>query len=213
MEHHLTVQKTARYFTYGNFETAENIWIVLHGYAQLPYYFIHKFHGLDPNKNFVVAPEGLNRFYKNGTSGRVGATWMTKEARLDDIQDNMNYLDQLAKQLLDKKQFKNKILLGFSQGGATAARWHQYGSFHANHFVLWASVFPPDLHIEENESELFNSTNYFIVGEDDEYFKDHIEELRAFYAEQLYSTHFLTFEGKHDIENTQLLEVINNFAK
>ena len=36
-----------------------------------------------------MAPEGLSRFYLEGFSGKVGATWMTREDRLNDID---NYL-------------------------------------------------------------------------------------------------------------------------
>lgn len=209
MENKITITKTLRYFTFGNPETAENLWIVLHGYAQLPKFFIRKFQHLDPERNFIVAPEGLHRFYRKGTSGRVGASWMTKEARLDDIEDNINYLNQLAKKLLQKNTYKQKYLLGFSQGGATAARWHQYGMFDADHFILWASVFPPDLTIEEATSGISQSENYFVVGKADPFFEGKIDEIKSFFKKQPFSIHFHTFEGSHDIYPDVLLDIAN----
>lgn len=207
MENKITISKTVRYHTHGNPETAENIWIVLHGYSQLSEFFIRKFQQLDPEKNFIVAPEGFHRFYRKGTSGRVGASWMTKEARLDDIEDNHNYLNQLSYLLLSKNNFKQRFLLGFSQGGATASRWHNSGNFNANHFILWASVFPDDISIEEGKSGMLNSNNYFVVGEDDEYFQGKMEEVNAFFKNQKFETKIKKFEGVHDIHTETLLEI------
>src|SRR5690554_3872961 len=51
----------------------------------------------------------MHRFYRKGTQGRVGASWMTKEARLDDIEDNHKYLDKLAEHLLKGKSYKQRI--------------------------------------------------------------------------------------------------------
>lgn len=209
MENKLTISKTVRYFTYGNAETAENIWIVLHGYSQLAEFFIRKFHQLDPEKNFIVAPEGFHRFYRKGSSGRVGASWMTKEARLDDIEDNNNYLNHLADKLLVKNSFKQKILLGFSQGGATASRWHNSGSFNADHFILWASVFPDDIPIDEGKSGMLKSNNYFIIGDSDQFFQGKMEEVKEFFKTQEFETKIINFEGDHDIDNQTLLKVVN----
>jgi len=207
LENKITITKTVRYFTHGNAETADNIWIVLHGYSQLPEFFIRKFQQLNPDKNFVVAPEGFHRFYKKGTSGRVGASWMTKEARLDDIEDNHNYLNQLADLLLENNNFKQRFLLGFSQGGATASRWHNNGNFNANHFILWASVFPDDISIEEGKSGMLNSNNYFVVGESDQYFQGRMDEVKSFFAKQDFNTKIRTFDGDHDIDVQTLLEI------
>lgn len=207
MEEKITISKTVRYFTHGNAETAENIWIVLHGYSQLPEFFIRKFQQLDPEKNFVVAPEGIYRFYRKGTSGRVGASWMTKEARLDDIEDNHNYLNQLAEQLLKNKNYKQRFLLGFSQGGATASRWHNSGNFNANHFILWASVFPDDISIEDGKSGMLHSNNYFVVGESDQFFQGKMDEVKAFFEKQEFETKIKVFDGDHDIDGTTLMEI------
>ncbi|RYM32177.1 phospholipase [Brumimicrobium glaciale] len=207
MEHKITISKTVRYFTHGNPETAENIWIVLHGYSQLAEFFIRKFQQLDPEKNFVVAPEGFHRFYRKGTSGRVGASWMTKEARLDDIEDNHNYLNQLADQLLKNKNYKQRFLLGFSQGGATASRWHNSGNFNADNFVLWASVFPSDISIEDGKSGMLNSNNYFVIGDADEFFQGKMEEVKSFFEKQKFKTKIKTFDGNHDVDVTTLLEI------
>ncbi|WP_417265275.1 alpha/beta hydrolase [Brumimicrobium sp.] len=209
MEGKITISKTVRYFTHGNPDTAENIWLVLHGYSQLPKFFIRKFQALDPEKNFVVAPEGMHRFYRKGTQGRVGASWMTKEARLDDIEDNHKYLDKLAEHLLKGKSYKQRYLLGFSQGGATATRWHQRGSYNADHFILWASVFPEDVSIDEEKSGMLNSNNYFVVGKSDPYFEGKLDEVQSFFEKQDFQTTVKIFDGHHDMDTQTLLEIAN----
>ena len=40
-----------------------------------------------------------------------------------DIENNIHYLNQLDQHLSTSLQFEKKVVLGFSQGGATAARW------------------------------------------------------------------------------------------
>ena len=86
----ITVEKTARYITLGNKEKADVLIVALHGYGQLSAYFSKNFSKLD-QRYFIVIPEGLSRFYLSGTCGRVGASWMSKEERLWDIRDNLNY--------------------------------------------------------------------------------------------------------------------------
>lgn len=207
MEHEISIPKTARYFTYGNPDSAQNIWFVLHGYGQLPYYFIRKFNTLDPEKNFIVAPEGFHRFYREGTKGRVGASWMTKEARLDDIKDNIEYLNLVATEILKKHSFQQRFLVGFSQGGATASRWHHNGNYKADHFILWASIFADDISFEDDKFGMLQSNNFFIIGDEDPYFKNKTDEIQAFLKRQPFHITIKNFRGKHDIDSTTLHEI------
>ena len=214
MEQRIKLPKTFRYFTNGNIETAKTIWFVLHGYGQMPEYFIRKFQGLNPEKHFVIAPEGMHRFYLNGTSGRVGSSWMTKEARLDDISDNIDFLNALYSNFSKQKTFKTKVLLGFSQGGATAARWHEQGNFNASHFILWGSVFPPDLSLPDNKSKFSESQNYFIVGDKDEYYnEEHISKMKNYLLENNLQFETIYYDGNHSIQIDCLEQLTNRIVK
>jgi predicted esterase len=146
----------------------------------------------------------MHRFYLNGTSGRVGASWMTKEDRESDITDNLNWLSKLFTELTEQKTFKKRILLGFSQGGATAARWFYSQKVQFDQLILWASVFPPDLERPIIQS---NSNNYFVIGTEDEYYNTEaqISEIK-FYQNIGFNT--LQFEGRHDIENDTLKRIL-----
>ena len=144
--HHLVVNKTARVYTLGQLtEKTENVWFALHGYAMLAQYFIKKFDELDLEKNFIVAPEGLSKFYQNGLQGRIGASWMTAEDREYEIQDYIEYLEKVYQQFIaDQLGNKKLIILGFSQGVSTLFRWANHHSHPYHKIIAWAATIPKD---------------------------------------------------------------------
>ncbi len=201
----ISINKTARYTDTNNYNDADKLLIVLHGYGQLPYYFIRKFEELTSLGYYIIAPEGLHRFYLNGTSGRVGASWMTKEGRLDDIKDNISYLNCLYKSVNHDDKFSKKIILGFSQGGATASRWVNTNNILFDQCILWASVFPEDVPFPEKSNETLKYD--FVVGTNDQYFsKDDIVVCINKYKESGINSH--VFNGIHDIDMHILKQVI-----
>ena len=83
------VQK--RRFYQNDITDKKEILIALHGYGQLGQFFFRKFSAIE-KKIGIVIPEGPHRFYLEGSSGRVGASWMTREWRETDIAENTQYL-------------------------------------------------------------------------------------------------------------------------
>lgn len=152
MEHPITVPRTARYQQLGEVSAGtRQLWLVLHGYGQLAEYFIRHFaalHAADPVGTVIVAPEGLSRFYLSGTSGRVGASWMTSADRLTEIADQHTYLTALVRPMLAVAPRADVIVLGFSQGTATASRWLAHlastEGWRPRRLILWAGDFPTD---------------------------------------------------------------------
>lgn len=202
----ITASKTYRYYTHGNPEKASKLLYVLHGYGQLAEYFIRKFHFLSDDY-FIVAPEGMHRFYTKGTSGRVGASWMTSADREMDIKDNINWLNQLDAEINTKYAIKEKILLGFSQGGSTAIRQHFYGAFQANHLVIWAGSFPPEMETQIENCEIGTHSRYFVLGEKDEFcFGEEQSKAIALFNTKGFSS--IRYEGNHDIESSVLLNLL-----
>lgn len=206
-ENHIQINKTARYFTSGKDEDAEQIWFVLHGYGHLADKFLKRFQILTETKNLIVAPEGLHRFYLNGSSGKVGASWMTKEDRLSDMKDYVNYLDLLYDQYQSKVSDQIKInVLGFSQGVATASRWIEQGEVKANNLILWAGVFPPDMSFQISKDKLTDTNIYMVIGNDDKYIKlEEIEKQKELLDRHGVKYKVLNFEGKHEIDQATLL--------
>src|SRR5215213_7354677 len=123
-EHHLSVTRTARYYTLGPLDGApREVWVVCHGFGQLASRFLRHFDAIDDGTRLVVAPEALQRFYLDelkipAAERRVGATWMTREDRLADINDYVGYLDALCEELFRRvpRGSARLVVLGFSQG-------------------------------------------------------------------------------------------------
>lgn len=196
-EHRITVSRAARYFTLGRAD--REVWFVLHGYGQLAARFLRHFEPLDDGTRLIVAPEGLSRFYltESPTERRVGASWMTKEGRLADIEDYVRYLDAVYDEVsrtMDRAQIK-VTLLGFSQGSATACRWTTLGASRIDRLIIWGGEVPPDV-------ELPRSVRLSLVyGSRDEYFTPKVittTEARLRAHEVPYE--LVSFDGGHEID-------------
>ena len=209
--HTLPVTRTARYFTFGEAgPQTEVLWLACHGYGQLASDFIHKFQFLDASRNLVVAPEGLSRFYWNGVQGKVGASWMTREERLDEIADYVRYLQNLFDHFRAQLRPDLRIvLMGFSQGCATICRWvlQNHPPFH--HLFLWAGLLPDDLDYRAHQDYLADKDLHFVYGLEDEYLTpERLEWHEGFVREQGLPFQVTTFSGKHEVNR----EVLADFA-
>ncbi|MBD2716966.1 hypothetical protein KBK19_18115 [Microvirga sp. STR05] len=203
-EHHLAVTRTARYFQLGELSaTTRQVWFVCHGYGQLAQYFIRHFTILsasDPTL-VIVAPEGLSRFYLQGTGGRVGATWMTREDRLTEIDDYVAYLNQLAASVLAIVPADVRVTaLGFSQGAATVSRWLARAAFRPARLILWAGAFPPDIDFTVASHLLQGLPVSLVCGDEDEFIKpEDVEKQRAFLRRLGVEPLVIGFAGKHTL--------------
>jgi predicted esterase len=152
-EHHLPVSRTARYFTIGEPQASlRELWFVCHGYGQLAGRFIRHFESIDAPHRMIVAPEALSRFYvevpgKTHADAHVGASWMTREDRLSDIEDYVEYLDALHAHITLSLEGASPTFtaFGFSQGVATVGRWLERTTVRVDRALLWGGILPPDV--------------------------------------------------------------------
>jgi predicted esterase len=173
IEQAITVPRTARYYVLGEGEGRE-LWIVLHGFGQLAGDFVEYFVELNDGRHVVAAPEALNRYYTASVNvpaadRGVGATWMTKEHRDAEIADYVRYLDLLHAELTAKYKPSRTVLVGFSQGGATATRWAVLGSVRFHALVLWGATLPPDVDLGIVKAQLKADRLLIVVGRTDQY--------------------------------------------
>lgn len=182
------------------------MWFVLHGYGQLAARFLRHFAPLDDGTRLIVAPEGLSRFYltEDPAERRVGATWMTKEDRLAEIEDYVRYLDAVYEDCMrsiNRAQIKITVL-GFSQGATTACRWTALGASTIDRLIVWGGEVPPDV-------ELPRSVRVSLVyGSRDEYFTPKVitaTETRLRAREVPYD--LVPFDGGHEIDASVLKQV------
>lgn len=172
-EHRLVTSRRARYFSVGGRDDARapEVWIVLHGFGQLAATFITYCEDIATADRLVVAPEALNRYYTApGSSGgaadaKVGATWMTREDRENEIADYVDWLDAVWRDVA--ADARSVTVLGFSQGVATACRWIALGSSRIDRLVAWAGQLPPD--VDAAAYRKLRDGITLVVGTSDEY--------------------------------------------
>jgi predicted esterase len=210
-KHQISIQKTAQYVTIGELnEHTENVWFVIHGYGQLAEHFIKKFKVLDDGKTVIIAPEALSRFYLNGFTGRVGATWMTRHEREFEIADYINYLNLLYKTIFHNTDVsKLKInILGFSQGTATVARWCMNEAIKYDRLILWAGYFGNGIADVIDPTKLTEKEVIVCYGKADEFLvKIDIEQYENDIQQVIPQVQIFTFEGGHTIDEELLLKI------
>ncbi len=212
-EHHISVRKTARYYTLGEIgpETTD-LWIVCHGFGQLARDFLSDFEPIAMKSRAIVAPEALSRFYRSqGTvhtaATPVGATWMTSEDRETEISDYVGYLEKLAAELAERVSSGTRTtVLGFSQGAATVSRWVANSAPAISRLILWGGVLPPELRERDMIGGLSNQPLQFVVGTHDRYFRTELISAEFETLRNLGIDASLTqFGGGHVIDAATLL--------
>lgn len=174
-EHHLPVRRTARFHTLGDpRRPLREIWFVLHGYGQLAARFLRHFEPIDDGTRLVVAPEALSRFYVESPGAShaqspVGASWMTREDRLSEIDDYIEYLDALRAQVLRdvSDPTTRTVVLGFSQGAATACRWVVRSVQRTHRLIVWGSPMAHDLDVAAAAGILRELDLVVVSGDED----------------------------------------------
>lgn len=214
---HIRVARTARYYTLGGRggRVAE-VWFALHGYRQAARRFARRFEVLDAPERIVVVPEALSRFYvdpspgRHGPEHRVGASWMTREDRDNEIADYVAYLDALARELATSAApaVRRRVVLGFSQGAHTASRWVVLGHTNVHELLLWGAGLATDLTRDALAAGLEGVHVTFVRGARDK-FRDRREEeaQEAILNELGVSFRVLVHPGEHEIAPEPLLTV------
>ncbi len=219
-EHHIEVAKTARYYTLGPLGPGpKQAWMVCHGYRQAAARFLRRFKALDDGTRRVIAPEGLSRFYvdpapgRHGPEHRVGASWMTREDRLNEIGDYVRYLDLLAAETLNPWHDRETVVLGFSQGVHTAARWITLGDASVDRLVLWGAYLPDDLDMDAAASRLAGVDLILVRGLSDPTVNDSGHARQEERLDEAGIGHrTLTHPGGHDIDPDLLLGIAKGRA-
>ena len=214
MKKQISISKTGKYSQIGKCsKKINNVWIVLHGYGMLSEYFVKKFECIIDETTLVIAPEATNRFYLGNNYNRVGASWMTKLDKEQEISDNILFLDKLfsiIKKEIGHDNFKLNTL-GFSQGGPALVRWLMSNKLNTNSLILWGSDIPKDSLVTENKSR-WNSINLkIVIGKNDEYINE--EKKQEFVGVvKSYGLKYdlIEYEGSHKIIEEELKKIANS---
>lgn len=202
----IITQKTARYYIAGSAPAqTKNMWVVIHGYGQLAEKFIRQFDFLANEDTLIIAPEGLSRFYTGSATGNaIGAAWMTKEDRDNEIKDYIAYLDAVLSEVLNTVNNPDVRInvLGFSQGVHTVARWFILSNNRFESVYLCSDDFPVDADFEKLKSRLENSKMFYIYGNADGIIpQTSFERSVKMLKEKDINFTEIIFDGKHSIHD------------
>jgi predicted esterase len=196
--------------------SAQEAWVVLHGYGQLAGRFVRQFSAIAGPERAVVAPEALNKFYVDpprpggppAAERKVGTTWMTREDRDAEISDYVAYLDRVRAQMVPQAQ--RVTVLGFSQGVATACRWIALGSAQVQRLILWAGPVPNDLDLQLIAKRTNGMRVEIVLGDRDEFagYRNIDAELAAL-REAGVDYQMVRFDGGHVIDAATLGTLAN----
>lgn len=199
VESKIVVERTASYSILLPENKIKRVVFVIHGYAQLAKDFIKEFDFLDDGETMIVAPEGLSRFYSRD---KVGASWMTKVNRDEEIGDYIKYLDKLESSLTELYDLSSadKIILGFSQGVHTAARWFTESLHDHSQLILCSSDFPADADFIKLKERLDDNELIYIHGNEDAIVGiDTFRKSSSLLSSKGIPHREILFEGKHVI--------------
>jgi len=192
----ITYNQQATYYREGN---GSKLLYVLHGYGQLAKFFIRKFKKLGEEYT-IIAPEGQHYFYLEGTSGRVGASWMTKENRAQDIKNHIAYLDAIHAELSKEYDWEEISILGFSQGVATAFRWLAESDIKPSKFLICSGIVPPDVDLNIKKDIFDPIKMTYFSGVNDPYRTE--ASVKEFYdnvASSKLDMELVNFDGVHEV--------------
>ncbi len=183
-----------------NTSSTKNVWVVFHGIGYLSKYFLKYFKGLAPEENYIIAPQAASKYYLNGKYIHVGASWFTKDNTQQEVENAMNYLDEVYK-AEHLGEATNLIILGYSQGVSVATRWVARKGISPSQLILCSGGLPKELkpedfkHLKETEiSMVYGTKDEFLNKErlDNEKIK-----LKELFPENL---NVISFEGIHEMK-------------
>jgi predicted esterase len=216
-ERHIRVARTARYYALGSAgPSRREIWLVCHGYRQLARRFLRRFSGLDDGTRLIVAPEGLSRFYLHDSEGSygqevpIGATWMTREDRENEITDYLGLLDGVVDEVSEESggEITRLTVLGFSQGAHTACRWVVAGEIAVERLILWGAYLPDDFDLDRGPDRLGSVELILVRGLLDHFISDEAHASQEAKLKELgIRFRTLTHDGGHELDPTLLRKI------
>jgi len=181
-------------------EKTKNVWIVFHGMGYLSKYFINYFSHLNPDENFIIAPQAPSKYYQGSNFKHVGASWLTKENTIEETNNVLTYVDEVFKAEAPKN-IPKLIVLGYSQGVSIATRWLASRKINCNHLILHSGGIPTEL-VPKDFSFLNEDVRVtYLYGNKDQYIDEARKTEEVLKGNNLFGNHidFHVFNGGHEV--------------
>lgn len=186
-------------------EKTKTVWLVCHGMGYLSRYFLRYFKNLNPETNYIIAPQAPSKYYIQPKM-HVGANWLTKDHTGSGMENIMNYFDAV----LDAEQIPseaNFIVFGYSQGVSVAMRYLAKRQLQCSQLVLHSGGIPKELTPKDFEYLSEDTKVKLIYGTEDEYLDENRILLESQKAKDLFGHRIsiMPFEGKH-VVNVEFID-------
>ena len=163
-----------------------------------------------------MAPEGLSRFYLHDSEGShgeevpIGATWMTREDRENEITDYVALLDAVLREISEEagEDIARLTVLGFSQGAHTVCRWVAAGEATVERIILWGSYLPEDFDLDRGPERLGSAELILVRGLLDHYISEEAHASQEARLDELgipFKT--ITHAGGHELDPALLGQI------
>ena len=185
-------------------ENTKTVWLVFHGIGYLSRYFLKYFKHLNPEENYIIAPQAQSKYYLNGEYRHIGASWLTRENTEEEIKNMVNYLDAVF-EAEGLSEIENLNIFGYSQGVSVATRFVARRKIKCNNLIMHSGKVPQELK-SEDFSFLTKTIFSFIYGTKDKYLESGIISVEKDRLNEIFpqNLQILTFEGGHEV-NTRLI--------
>lgn len=207
-EKDVTYTSTNTYSTLNTLtEKTKNVWLVFHGLGYLSKYFINYFSELDPEENYIIAPQAPSKYYQDRKFKHVGASWLTRENTLMETQNVLNYIDAVLEKEISNDP-TNLIILGYSQGVSIASRWVAQRKIQCDKLILHSGGIPKELKPEDFEFLNPSTEVIYLYGDKDQYITEARKTDEQLKGSQLFKNRLRTevFDGIHEVNREFILK-------
>jgi len=211
-----STEKEVSYTTTNSYTTlntltnkTKNVWFVCHGIGYLSRYFLKYFDALNNEENYIIAPQAQSKYYLGSQYRHVGASWLTKENTIKEIDNVMRYFDAVleAEKIPSTVNF---IVLGYSQGVSVVARYVAKRKLRCNQLVLLSGGIPKELSKGDFKFLDGKTKISLIYGNQDEYLTKElmVSEEKCFYELFGDTATITVFEGKHEVKKEIVSKIV-----
>jgi len=185
-------------------EDTKTVWFVCHGMGYLSRYFLKYFKGLNPEENYIIAPQAPSKYYIQPKM-HVGANWLTRDETKVGMQNILYYFDAIFETEAIPED-KNLIILGYSQGVSVAMRYMVFRKLQCSQLILHSGGIPKEIIATDFEYLNSSTSVKLIYGTSDEYLNEERIKSESDRAIELFGSkvQFLPFDGTH-VVNVDLI--------
>ena len=182
-------------------KNTKNIWIVFHGLGYLSKFFISYFSHINPEENYIIAPQAPSKYYQGKNFKHVGASWLTRENTIEETKNVLAYVDEVFKAEVPK-DYPNLILLGYSQGVSIVSRWMSSRKIKCKHLVLHSGGIPTELKPEDFTFLKEEVPVTYLYGNKDQYITEARKTEEVIKGTHLFGNHLRieVFKGVHEVD-------------